>query len=489
MRYAVAARPGDDGVVTRWTRGRGPTFAILTLLALVVTFAGIAVVTSVLEQSLRDAAQRNAAAEAGLLVDVGFAAAAADGDRASAFRRGALEAAAARRSGTVSGVVVWDAFGRVLFSDPHTVSGTSHAAPPVVQRALRLGRRQIADTTALPGVPGGTGLVVAVPITSRGARYAVAVLFSRTALEHAIVEAKRQLYWLAGVGASLMYLALLPILVRIVERLPRAPDRRRAAELADLARGIAQGELRLHYQPQVATTSREVVGVEALVRWQHPTRGLLGPAHIVPLAEESSLLGDLTTTVLSLATDACARWHAAGIELAVAVNVSPFTLASGALPELVSNALGASRLSPRWLTLELTESALMEAGEPAIHGLASLRAAGIRISIDDFGNGHSSLRRLASLPLDELKIDRSFVTALDQDERAVRVVETILDLGHRLELSVIAEGVESQRELDRVVALGCPAVQGFVCAPPLPEDELLAWLMGLGANGRTSRAS
>jgi EAL domain-containing protein (putative c-di-GMP-specific phosphodiesterase class I) len=460
-----------------WTRGRAPTLATLTLLALLATLSGVTLVTTVLERSLRDAARRNAAEEARLIVDIGFAGAVADSGRAAAFRRGAQQAAAARRSGTVSGVVVWGADGRVLFSDPPTGSRRRHESlPPVVRHAFRVGRRQIADSTALPGVPAGTGLVVAVPVTSRGARYAVAVLFSRRSLEHAIAEAKRQLYWLAGIGGTVMYLALLPILVRMVERLPRAIDRRREAELADLARGIAQGELRLDYQPQVATTGGEVVGVEALVRWEHPTRGLLGPAHIVPLAEESPLLPTFTASVLALATTACARWHAAGIELPVAVNVSPFMLASDELVTLVSNALEASGLAPEWLTLELTESALMEAGEPAIRGLVSLRAVGVRISIDDFGTGHSSLRRLASLPLDELKIDRSFVAAMVEDERVVRVVETVLDLGNRMELTVIAEGVESQRELDQLIELRCPAAQGFAFAAPMPEAELLAWL-------------
>jgi EAL domain-containing protein (putative c-di-GMP-specific phosphodiesterase class I) len=230
-----------------------------------------------------------------------------------------------------------------------------------------------------------------------------------------------------------------------------------------------------------------VLGAEALVRWKHPERGLLGPGEFVPLLEGSRLLDRFTDTVLEQATATCARWRDEGLELPVAVNISAQALAGDNVVDQVARALNDSGLPADMLTLEVTESGLMSAeGANAARRLAELRELGVTISIDDFGTGYSSLGRLGQLPLDELKIDRSFVAGMGSDQRTVRVVRSIVDLGRQLDLRITAEGVETREELEQLARMGCDAVQGFLLAQPMTAHHLQQWLAA--GNGRVEIA-
>jgi diguanylate cyclase (GGDEF)-like protein len=246
--------------------------------------------------------------------------------------------------------------------------------------------------------------------------------------------------------------------------------------VAELRRALDQGEFVLHYQPKMALPGRRIYGVEALVRWQHPTRGLLPPGDFLPLLETTGLIQPLSRWVLGEATRQAAAWRDAGMPLKVAVNMSSRSLLSPALPATVLSLLRGADLPPPFLELEITETAIMTNPERAAHILTELRSHGIDISVDDFGAGYTSLAFLRVLPVTALKIDRSLVSRMLDNSADQAVTEAVIDLGHRLGLRVIAEGVESEELLDRLVALGCDRAQGFLISRPLPPDELERWL-------------
>jgi len=245
--------------------------------------------------------------------------------------------------------------------------------------------------------------------------------------------------------------------------------------VAELRRALAEGELVLYYQPKVDLGDGAVVGVEALVRWRHPRLGLLLPGDFLPAAEAAGLMGELGTYVLREALAQAARWRRDGLDVPVAVNVAARELADPRFPERVHELLGAAGVEASRLVLELTESAVMADRAQGCAALARLRALGVRVSLDDFGTGYSSLSYLESLPLDEVKIDRSFLAASLAGPRA-HVVRSIVELGHHLGLEVVAEGVEAPEGPARLARLGCDMVQGFACAAPMPPAELERWL-------------
>jgi diguanylate cyclase len=219
------------------------------------------------------------------------------------------------------------------------------------------------------------------------------------------------------------------------------------------------------------------VGVEALARWEHPRRGLLGPAEFLEHAErDPELIAGVTRTTLNQAVRDCAAWYRDGRDLPVAVNIAAPMLLGGPLIAAVNAALRRHDLPPHLLTLEITESAIMLQGPEAAGVLAELRAIGVRVSLDDFGTGYSSLARLRTFPLDELKIDRSFVQALVTDERVLPLVELVVTLGKNFGLTVVAEGVEDPLSLAALRSVGCSVAQGFFFSAALPERDLLAWL-------------
>jgi diguanylate cyclase (GGDEF)-like protein/PAS domain S-box-containing protein len=247
------------------------------------------------------------------------------------------------------------------------------------------------------------------------------------------------------------------------------------ALLADLRECVARDELVVHYQPQIDLATRKTTGVEALVRWRHPTQGLLGPASFLPQAERTALIAPLTRWVLNEALRQQRTWRADGVDLTMAVNISARALKpNGDLPDTVAELAEIWGIEPDRLTLELTESALIETGAPNV--LARLHNMGGKVSIDDFGTGYSSLVYLQNLPIDQIKVDRSFVMNLSSAPSDAVIVRSTIDLAHNLGLTVVAEGVEDETTLDTLVQYGCDSAQGYLFSPALAAEELTAWL-------------
>ncbi|TFD32685.1 putative bifunctional diguanylate cyclase/phosphodiesterase [Cryobacterium cryoconiti] len=245
--------------------------------------------------------------------------------------------------------------------------------------------------------------------------------------------------------------------------------------LEDLRRAFVTDELVLHYQPKVELGTGHVHGVEALVRWQHPTRGLLPPDAFLPTAEGAGLMRELTRIVLGKALDQAVAWRAEGRPLAVAVNMSASSLIEADLPERISAMVQVRGLAPSDLMLEITEDFLMEDRARAREILWRLRESGIRIAVDDFGTGYSSLAYLRDLPIDELKLDKSFVFPMADDTRAAALVASIVELAHSLGVRMVAEGVEDAIAYAELVADGCDEAQGFYISRPLPAAALDSW--------------
>jgi diguanylate cyclase len=253
--------------------------------------------------------------------------------------------------------------------------------------------------------------------------------------------------------------------------------RHRLEAVDALRRAITGGELVLHYQPTLDLRTGRVDAVEALVRWQHPERGLVFPDAFIELAESSGLMASLTDEVVRQALAQSRRWVDGGLQLTVAVNVSPSNLVDEHFPDLVAGLLTRYRLPASSLILEVTESLLMADRERAARVLSRLRGAGVGVAIDDYGTGYSSLAYLATLPVTELKLDRAFVSALGESERAAAIVTSTLQLAHALGLVLVAEGVEDQETADALQALGCDVLQGYHLSKPLPADQLERWLL------------
>ncbi|MGY1745511.1 putative bifunctional diguanylate cyclase/phosphodiesterase [Blastococcus sp. SYSU D00695] len=248
------------------------------------------------------------------------------------------------------------------------------------------------------------------------------------------------------------------------------------ALVEELRTALDSGQLVLVHQPQVDVATGETVGVEALVRWDHPRRGLLGPADFLPAAEAHGLMGPLTDRVLAAAVTQLARWRHDGLDLRVSVNLSASNLLDTALPQRVTELLLVHGVPAASLVLEVTESVLLSDPHRSHAVLAALRALGVGLSIDDFGTGYCSLAYLRELPVSELKLDRSFTADLVADARTEAIVVSTVELAHRLGLRVVAEGVEDERTLARLAALGCDESQGYLHARPLPAAALETWL-------------
>ncbi len=246
--------------------------------------------------------------------------------------------------------------------------------------------------------------------------------------------------------------------------------------VAELRQAIEADQLVLHYQPQRDLATNRTVGIEALVRWQHPTRGLLPPDTFLPLAEQTNLIDQLTRWVLRRALTDLRDLGEAGAELSVAVNVSARGIGRGELADEVIKALRELSVEPRRLVIEVTETAILADPARAAIELGRLAAAGVAISLDDFGQGHTSLSHLSALPLDELKIDRGFVGDMLEHPAHAAIVNSVIDLGHNLELRVVAEGVETDEVLAHLSNRGCDLVQGYLLARPMPLEALVRWL-------------
>jgi diguanylate cyclase (GGDEF)-like protein len=258
------------------------------------------------------------------------------------------------------------------------------------------------------------------------------------------------------------------------ERDPNTPGR--LVLLGALRRALETGELVLHYQPKADLATGRVVGLEALVRWEHPQLGLVLPDEFIPLAERSGLIAPLTSWLLGEALAQLARWRERGWDLGVAVNITVKDLCSDGFVDGVVAALAEHGLPTSALQLELTEGSLFADSAPARAALRQLRERGVSLSLDDFGTGWSSLGQLRQLPVSEIKVDRSFVSRMAVDTRDLAIVTSVVDLARGLGVRVVAEGVEDQRTWDLLASLGCDRVQGWLLSPALPPDELEPWL-------------
>ena len=257
---------------------------------------------------------------------------------------------------------------------------------------------------------------------------------------------------------------------------PHTPDR--LALIGELRGALEREELVLYYQPQLTLSSGRVLAVEALVRWQHPQRGLIPPDEFIPLVQETGLIKPLTHYVLDRALRQCRTWMDSGRPMRVAVNLAMRNLIDADLPDDVAALLKLNGVSADLLMLEITESAVISDPLRTEAVLVRLAKMGVRLSVDDFGTGYSSLTYLTRLPIHEIKIDRSFVTNMISSADKEVVVRSTIDLARNLGKQVVAEGVETAGVLERLERLGCHLVQGYYVSRPLPAEELDAWLAG-----------
>src|SRR5581483_2061431 len=246
-------------------------------------------------------------------------------------------------------------------------------------------------------------------------------------------------------------------------------DSAKLALVAELKRAIAGDELELHYQPKAAVASREIVAVEALVRWNHPDRGMLFPDEFLPIPEQTGIIDSLTSWVVGEALRQLVHWGPA-LDLSVSVNISARNLSRDDFADSILATVRATGVAPERVLVEMTETALLADPERAARGLRRLAAAGIRVSLDDFGQGQTSLGYLSTLPLHEVKIDKSFVLDMLEDRSHAAIVRSVIDLAHNLGFEVVAEGVETDAILSELELLGCDIAQGFLLARPMPAS-------------------
>ena len=267
-------------------------------------------------------------------------------------------------------------------------------------------------------------------------------------------------------------------------------DQRNQAELVrDLRLAIERGQLELYYQPKIDARSLQITAAEALLRWQHPKRGMVSPAVFIPLAERHGLIGTLGNWVIAEACRQAGQWRDQGLRMRVAVNLSGLQLRQDDLVQRIETALQQHRIPAERLTCEITETVAMEDTAQTRAAFERLRQAGLHVSIDDFGTGHSSLASLRRLPAAELKIDRAFVTDLANSAEARSIAQAIVQMAHTLHLRVVAEGVETEAQRDILLALQCDELQGFLFAKPMPALALALWASDdRGDNGGSQRS-
>jgi len=246
--------------------------------------------------------------------------------------------------------------------------------------------------------------------------------------------------------------------------------------LDELSHAITAGELDTYFQPKIDIKTKQIVGVEALVRWLHPTKGIISPNSFIPMAEEHKLISELTLAVCQKALQYAATWQEQGIELDLALNISIDALNDLEWPNVIATQVEASGLQPTAITLEITESRLMEHILVALDILGRLRLKRFNLSIDDFGTGYSSMENLQRIPFSELKIDRAFVRGASDDASARAILESSVLLAKKLDMKIVAEGVETEADWNLVAELGCDQVQGYYIAKPMPADQLCEWL-------------
>ncbi|TDK59258.1 putative bifunctional diguanylate cyclase/phosphodiesterase [Sapientia aquatica] len=251
---------------------------------------------------------------------------------------------------------------------------------------------------------------------------------------------------------------------------------RRLTLMGELKRAIERDELQLYYQPKINLTNNTVTSVEALIRWKHEQHGYIPPDEFILLAERHRMIRPLSHWVLQEAFKTCAEWHRDGIDLTISINLSTKDLLDPELPDQIAGIAAKTKVQPEWMHFEITESSIMGDPTRALIVIERLRSMGYQFSIDDFGTGYSSLAYLKKLPISELKIDKSFVLDMLENESDAIIVRAIVNLAHNLGLTVTAEGIENAESLEMLKAVGCDVGQGFLFSKAVPQDELRAWL-------------
>jgi EAL domain-containing protein (putative c-di-GMP-specific phosphodiesterase class I) len=454
---------------------RRPT---LLLVFGLITAVGVGLVAlwagRLMHDAIHDQAMRDAERTSGVFVELAL--------QPDEFRHGELtdEAlgdleAAVDRSRAVLLVRLWDRSGRMVYGSDGTRERSAERAD--------LARVLSGQVLFHLGSPDGADLLkVTLPVRrlpSERPSYVLDLYMSYAPVRAQIASRVDRLRTVLVAGAIAFYLALLPFVLRASRALADAYTRRNAALQRDLRRAMARGELVPYFQPKVDLESMQVVGVEALIRWLHNDRGVVGPADFLPQAECTEVIGPLTRYIADRAFAEVGRWRRAGLHIDVAVNLSARNLLESDLADDLAALAATHGLDPADVTLEVTETAAMEVESDGVVALTRLRAAGFKLSIDDFGTGFSSLARLDRLPLDELKIDRRFISPVDS-ERGHTLVPTIVQLAHDLGLRTVAEGVESEAAAAWLRELGCDQAQGFLYSPPLPAAEIERLVERLG---------
>jgi predicted signal transduction protein with EAL and GGDEF domain len=263
--------------------------------------------------------------------------------------------------------------------------------------------------------------------------------------------------------------------LRVYEDGTEQKHMRQLAVLGDLRRAVRNDELALYLQPKIDLKTRKICGAEALVRWDHPTMGFLPPKEFIPVAEQSGNISLVTHWIIVTAIRECRHWQDEGLTLPISINLSGRDLHNQDLPRFILESLRESGLDPGCLVLEITEEVLVKDFDRATLMLQHLRDMGARISIDDFGTSYSSLAQIQRLPIDELKIDRSFVTNLPDIEDDLAIVRSTIDLAHTLGLELVAEGVETRVAMDWLAEQGCERAQGYLISRPMPAEIFSQW--------------
>ena len=337
------------------------------------------------------------------------------------------------------------------------VEGTSLNALPGLARSVRASARMPLQTA---GVSLQAAIVVGVARSPADSANAAEALRCAEAAIEAAIEAHQP--------------------IGFFERADDEAQRRRLKIGVDLPEALASNALHLVYQPKLRLSDQRCGSVEALVRWQHPELGAIPPSEFVAIAERTGASGALTRWVLGNALQQLAKWHAAGLRMEVAVNLSATDLVDPDLLQHILESLRRVHVPADSLMLEITESAFIHDGATASRNMELLRVAGVRFSVDDFGTGYSSLSQLRQLAVDELKIDQSFVRGLATSPEDAAIIRAIIDLGHGVGLRIVAEGVEDEAQLRRLADLGCDYAQGYLISRPQPARELDSLLQRIG---------
>jgi EAL domain-containing protein (putative c-di-GMP-specific phosphodiesterase class I) len=464
-------------------RWRESFIGSITVVALLAVAAFTFLIGRIVSNQIEDQALNRSRETAGIVARASFAPRLpAAGRPLAAADRADLDRQLAAARGQQPGLQMrlWAPGGALIYAPGGTAGSGGAAAPPPVVRAALAGRpatdvKRDGATDTSPGA----ALTSAVPIRRAQSGPVAAALELR--LPYAPVgkdirDRTRRLYAALLIAALAAYALALPALIRAGRAVRAQYDPRRLALMRDLRRAIKNGAIEIHYHPIADARTGEVHTAEALVRWNHPTRGVIQPDRFIPLIEPTDMMWPLTIHIFDLVVRQARAWVDEGVWVRTAVNVSSADVIDMRLPNVLSGLLETHGISADCLEIEVTEGAVMNDPQEALAVLGRITSQGLGvIAIDDFGTGYSSLARLHELPLDQLKIDQSFVMrmARDGDETVVR---SIVELGHALGFRIIAEGVESEETWQRLVDVGVDYIQGYVMTRPLPAAEFTSWL-------------